>query len=180
MQSSKLNIEFLPPHQIIGNKWYPIIEQMLIEMRDDTEGCRKAFFESKFTKRGLGQVLEKGLIIGSATLLNDWSYKDAQVKVSKELRIAGWKELMSAYAITFIPAENEADQRPRIFFGSSSMETLLTSPKCWFRECLIHELLHCAGVPAKKESWIWQKMGYHDLAHMKGEYTKITKACGCK
>lgn len=170
------NLGFLPPHDVIGDKWYPKIRSMINDIFG-SEACLQAFKDAGFDLKALG---DKGFLIGSSTLLTDRSITDAQSGLSSAARQAAVQKLNSSslYGLT-ITLNSGSDQRPRMFFTQDAFTAggVFSSAESSLRQVLIHELIHAAGAQGKNPSW-WSWLGYDDLSYMQKQYNKIEKACG--
>jgi hypothetical protein len=167
------NVEFLPPHNVIGNKWYPKIRNMLNDIFG-SDACKKAFKGAGLDLEALGK---NGFLIGSASLLTDSSISDAQVGLPSDARQAAAKRVGNVYGLTV--TLKSGDTRPRMFFTQDAFTAggLFSSAEGSFRQVLVHELIHAAGAGGKDPGW-WGYLGYDDLSYMQKNYDKIEKACG--
>jgi hypothetical protein len=170
------NLELLPPHNVIGEKWYPKIRSMINDIFG-SDACRQAFKDAGFDLKVLG---DKGFLIGSSTLLSDNSITDAQLGLSSAARQAAVQKLNSSsfYGLT-ITANSGSDQRSRIFITQDAFTAggFFSSSESSLRQVIIHELIHAAGAQGKDPGW-WSYLGYDDLSYMQKQYNKIEKACG--
>ena len=158
-------IEFLPDHDIIGAKHHQMLENAFKDMLTNCE-CRQAFTDMGVD---LGDVWNKGVLIGSDSLISDSGISDAQVKLTAQERAKARPLVNNNNAFT---ATNSGfDSRPHIFFGIAAFNEGL-------RRVLAHELIHAGGVPGQKPGGFWEALGWDDLDYLNPKYRFLLQKCG--
>lgn len=158
-------IEFLPNHDIIGAKHRDRIINAFKRMLENCE-CRQAFTDAGVD---LGDVWNKGVLIGSDSLLTDSSISDAQVKLTPAERAKASKLVNKNNAFTGMGSS--FDSRPHIFYGFDAHNEGLI-------RVLAHELIHAGGVGGKPQNAFWSALGWDDLDYLGHKYRNVLAKCG--
>ena len=158
-------IEFLPDHEIIGKKHHDQLNNSFKRMLENCE-CRQAFLDAGVD---LGDVWNKGVLIGSATLITDSGISDSQVKLTAHdrQRARPYVNNNNAFTIT----GSAADPRPHIFFNIYAFNEGLI-------RVLAHELIHAGGVGGQHPGDFWGMLGWDDLDYMGHKYRNVLRKCG--